>query len=63
MKKLSAHDILSLLDNKQVSQPKVLIVEDCAPDTALIKATINNFYSYALIDDAKTKQEGMTYWW
>ena len=60
MKELSAPDILSLIDNENISQPKVLIIEDCTSDTVLIKATINSFYSYALIDDATTKEEAIS---
>ena len=60
MKELSVPDILSLLDNKHISQPKVLIIEDCTSDTVLIKATINSFYSYALVDHTTTKEEAIS---
>ena len=51
------HRALILLDKQSLSQPKVLLVEDCKFDTVFIKRIIEAYYPYTLIDHAILKSQ------
>ena len=48
---------LRLLDTETLTQPKVLIVEDCLPDTVLIRRLVDSYYPYTIIDHASLRAE------
>jgi DNA-binding NarL/FixJ family response regulator len=50
-----------LLDKKTLIQPKVLLIEDSAPDAFLLKRLIESYYPYTLIDYAQSKGEALDF--
>jgi len=50
-------DILNQLNRDTLSQPKVLLIEDCKCDTVLIKHILNEYYPFTLVDSVETKSE------
>ena len=56
---LSIKDIDTLLNRESLSQPKVLIIEDCELDATIIKNVIEDYYPMTLIDYTQTRAEGL----
>jgi len=50
-----------MLNKETLSQPKILLIEDCKCDTVLIKHILSQYYPYTLIDSATTKAEALNY--
>jgi len=55
----SRAQLQQLLNRDSLSQPKVLIVEDCKCDSVLIKHIIDDYFPLTLIDQVETKGEAL----
>lgn len=53
-------EVLKLLQRENLSQPKVLLVEDCQFDAALILKMLEEYYPMTLIDHVTTKSEAIS---
>jgi DNA-binding NarL/FixJ family response regulator len=58
---MDKNNILRLLLKENLSQPKVLLIEDCEFDAVFMKRTLNQYYPMTLIDHAETQSEALVF--
>jgi DNA-binding NarL/FixJ family response regulator len=58
---MDKNEVLRLLLKENLSQPKVLLVEDCEFDAVFMKRTLNQYYPMTLIDHAETQSEALVF--
>ncbi|NCT40398.1 MAG: response regulator [Alphaproteobacteria bacterium] len=54
-------DIINMINKDTLSQPKILLIEDCKCDTVLIKHILSEYYPFTLVDSAETKNSALQY--
>ncbi|MFK7840243.1 MAG: response regulator [Bdellovibrionales bacterium] len=54
-------NIIGMINRETLSQPSILLIEDCKCDRVLIKHIMSEYYPFTLIDNAETKLEALQY--
>lgn len=52
-------NLLSALNRDCLSQPKILLVEDCPVDEAIMRRILSNYFPLTLVDHSATKFEAL----